>query len=182
MNPFSVHNVQKQFWLTDAEINRILFCDESDTEDALILDDDDIYFLEDDVTQMEANSNTGDINVVIDPSKDAMIPVDNIGESSGVQVLQSSEVPTKFTRKTVTSENTQAFVCETDASFEYEKVLMPTSDDPNPYEIFEKVARFDKFLSYIVIPQTTVYSQQKGHVFSTELEELGAYFGMNLGC
>ena len=79
MNPFSVHNVQKQFWLTDAEINRILFCDESDTEDALILDDDDIYFLEDDVTQMEANSNTGDINVVIDPSKDAMIPVDNIG-------------------------------------------------------------------------------------------------------
>ena len=72
-------------------------------------------------------------------------------------------------------------MCETDASFEYEKLLMPTSDDPNPYEIFEKVARFDKFLSYIVIPQTTVYSQQKGHVFSTELEELGAYFGMNLG-
>ena len=162
MNPFSVHNVQKQFWLTDAEINRILFCDECDTKDALILDDDDIYFLEDNVTQMEANSNTGDINVVIDPSKDAMILVDNIGESSGVPVLQSSEVPTKFTRKTVTSENTQAFVCETDASFEYENVLMPTSDDPNPYEIFEKVARFDKFLSYIVIPQTTAYSQQKG--------------------
>ena len=72
-------------------------------------------------------------------------------------------------------------MCETDGSFEYEKLLMPTSDDPNPYEIFEKVARFDKFLSYIVIPQTTVYSQQRGHVFSTELEELGAYFDMNLG-
>ena len=79
MNLFSVHNVQKQFWLTDAEINRILFCNESDTEDALILDDKYIYFLEDDVTQMNANSNTGVINVVIDPSKDAMIPVDNIG-------------------------------------------------------------------------------------------------------
>ena len=87
MNPFSVHNVQKQFWLTDAEINRILFCDECDTKDALILDDDDFYFLEDNVTQMEANSNTGDINVVIDPSKDAMILVDNIGESSGVLAL-----------------------------------------------------------------------------------------------
>ena len=66
---------------------------------------------------MEANSNTGDINVVIDPSKDAMIPVDNIGESSGVHVLQSSEVPTQLTRKTVISENIQAFACETDASF-----------------------------------------------------------------
>ena len=109
-----------------------------------------------------------------------MILVDDIGESSGVLVLQSTEVPTKFTRKTVTSENTQAFVCETDASFEYEKVLITTSDDPNPYEIFEKVARFDKFLSDIVIPQTTVYSKLKGHVFSTELEEIGAYFGMNL--
>ena len=111
-----------------------------------------------------------------------MIPVDNIGESSDFHVPQSSEVPTRFTWKTVTSENAQAFVCETDASFEYEKVLITISDDPYPYEIFEKVARFYKFLSYIVIPQTTVYSQQKGHVFSTELEELGAYFGMNLGC
>ena len=85
-------------------------------------------------------------------------------------------MPTQFTRKTVTSENIQAFVCETDASFEYEKLLMPTSDDPNPYEIFEKVARFDKSLGDTVIPLTTVYS----HVFNTELEELKANFGMNL--
>ena len=68
--------------------------------------------------------------------------------------LQSSEVPTRFTWKTVTSEYAQAFVYETDTSFEYEKVLITTSDDPNPYEIFEKVARFDKFLSDIVIRQT----------------------------
>ena len=173
---------RKQFQLTDAEINRILFCEESDTEDALVLDDEDIDFLEDDVTQMEESSNTEDIMVVIDPPNDAMVPVDDIGESSaGVHVPQSSEVPTRYAWKTVTSENAQAFVSETGASFQYEKVLITTSDDPNPYEIFEKVARFDKILSYIVIPQTTVYSQQKGHVSSTELEELGAYFGMNLG-
>ena len=92
--------------MIDAGINHILFCDESNTEDALTLDED-IYFLKDDITRMEANSNAGDINVVIDPPNDAMIPVDNIGESSGVHVLQSSEVPTRFTWKTVTSENTQ---------------------------------------------------------------------------
>ena len=59
-------------------------------------------------------------------------------------------------------------------------MLINTSDDPNPYEIFEKVARFDKFLNDIVIRQTIFYSQQKGHVFSTDVEEIRAYFGMNL--
>ena len=65
----------------------------------------------------------------------------------------------------------------TETSFEYEKVVITTSGDANPNEIFEKVTRFDKFLSGIIIPKTTVYSQQKGHVFITELEELSAYFG-----
>ena len=87
---------------------------------------------------------------------------------------------TRFTWKTVTFENAHAFVCETNASFEFEKMLINTSDDPNPYEIFEKVARFDKFFNDIVIPQTILYSQQKGHVFSTDVEAIRAYFGMNL--
>ena len=163
---------RKLFELSDAEINRILFCDDSDTEDALVLDDKDIDFIEDDVAEIEGNSNTEDISVIIDSPIDAMIPVDDIGESSGVHILQSSEVPTRFTWKTVTSENMHAFVCETNASFEFEKVLINTSDDPNPYEIFEKVARFDKFLNDIVIPQTILYSQQKGHVFSTDVEPI----------
>ena len=47
-----------------------------------------IFILKDDITRMEANSNAGDINVVIDPPNDTMIPVDIIGESSGVHVLQ----------------------------------------------------------------------------------------------
>ena len=71
-----------------------------------------------------------------------------------LEILQSSEVPTRFTWIPETSENAQTLLYETDASFEYEKVLITTSDDQNPYEIFEKLARFDKFLSDIVIPQT----------------------------
>ena len=171
---------RKLFELSDTEINRILFCNDSDTEDALVLDDEDIDFIEDDVAEMEENSNSEDISVIIDPPIDVMIPVDNVGESSGVHIPQSSEVITRFTWKTVTSENAHAFVCETNASFEFKKVLINTSDDPNPYKIFEKVARFDKFFNEIVIPQTILYSQQKCHVFSTNAEEIRAYFGMNL--
>ena len=155
---------RKLFEFSDAEINRILFCDDSDTENALVLDDENIDFMEDNVAEMEANWNTEHISVIIDPPIDAMIPVDDVGESSRVHIPQSLEVPTRFTWKTVTSENEHAFVCETNASFEFEKVLINTSDDPKSYEIFEKVARFDKFLIDIVIPKTIFYSQQKGHV------------------
>ena len=142
---------RKLFELSDTKINRILVYDDSDTEDALVLDDEDIDFIEDDVAEMEANSNTEDISVIIDPPIDAMIPVDDVGESSGDHIPQSSEVPTRFTWKTITSGNAHAFVCEINACFEFEKVLINTSDDPNPYKIFEKVARFDKFFNDIVL-------------------------------
>ena len=54
---------QKLFELSDAEINRILFCDDSDTEDALVIDDEDIDFIEDDVAEMKTISNTVDISI-----------------------------------------------------------------------------------------------------------------------
>ena len=41
------------FQLNDNEIHQILFCDNSDTEDALIADDKDIGFLESDIEQLE---------------------------------------------------------------------------------------------------------------------------------
>ena len=54
---------QKLFELSDAEINRILFCDDSDTEDALVIDDEDIDFIEDDVAEMKTISKTVDISI-----------------------------------------------------------------------------------------------------------------------
>ena len=69
---------------------------------------------------------------------------------------------------------------EINASFEFEEVRINTSNDPNPYKIFEKITRFDKFLNDIVIPQTILYSQQKSHVFIIDVEKIRAYFGTNL--
>ena len=42
------------------------------------------------------------------------------------------------------------------------------------------MTKFDKFLNDIIIPQTTLYSHQNGKIFSTDLEEVRAYFEMNL--
>lgn len=76
--------------------------------------------------------------------------------------------------------NEHEFVCETNASFEYENALINTCEDPNYYEIFEKVASITKFLNYIIIPQTIHYIKRKSHVYSAGLEEIRAYFDMNL--
>ena len=167
---------RNRFQLNDAEINRILFCDDSDTEDVLVLEDENIDF----IVEMEANSNTEDIDVIMDPPNDTMVSVDEGDAPSNFHNTHSSEVPTRFIWRTGTAENAPSFICETDTSFEFGKVLINTSDDQSPYELFEKAARFDKFINEIVIPQTILYSQQRGHVFSTDIYKIKTYFGLNL--
>ena len=58
--------------LNEESVNQLLFRDNSDTEDALPLDDEDIGFLEDDLNQMDLNSNNDDdrVEVYIEPQKD----------------------------------------------------------------------------------------------------------------
>lgn len=52
---FRMSRSRKMFYLTYAVINRILLCDDSDTENAFVLDDEDIDFVEVYVTEMETN-------------------------------------------------------------------------------------------------------------------------------
>ena len=42
------------------------------------------------------------------------------------------------------------------------------------------LTNFEDFLTKIVIPQTMLYSQQKGHVFNTTVDEMKAFFGMQI--
>ena len=62
---------RNRFQLNDAEINRILFCDDSNTEDVLVLEDENIDF----IIEMEVNSNTEDIEVIMDPPNDTMVNI-----------------------------------------------------------------------------------------------------------
>ena len=47
-------------------------------------------------------------------------------------------------------------------------------------EFLKNLAEFDKFLTEIVIPESVIYSQQNSHVFSTNVEEMRAIFGMQI--
>ena len=43
---------------------------------------------------------------------------------------------------------------------EYGKVLVDVSDELSPYQIFNKVAEFEQFLTEIVITESSLYAQQ----------------------
>ena len=70
MNQIYVHSkclINKSvFQLSDEKVSQIFFCDESDTEDALILDQEDLSFLKNDVEILE-ESPLNQIKVTIEP-------------------------------------------------------------------------------------------------------------------
>ena len=61
------NKANKVFEVTDKEVNRILFGDDSDDEEQLLLDDEDLEFLENDFDYVESNDNADKIEVVIRP-------------------------------------------------------------------------------------------------------------------
>ena len=65
----SAKNELKLFEVNKKSVNQVLFCNDSDTEDALALDDEDLGFLEDDLDQLDSNANNDDdpVEVYIEP-------------------------------------------------------------------------------------------------------------------
>ena len=61
------NKANKVFQVTDKEVNRILFDDDSDDEKQLLLDDEDLEFLENYCDYVESNDNVDKIEVVIEP-------------------------------------------------------------------------------------------------------------------
>ena len=53
------------FQINDENVDQILFCDKSDTEEALVLDEEDIGFLQQDVEHLEDNNKANETMEVI---------------------------------------------------------------------------------------------------------------------
>ena len=61
------NKANKVFEVTDKVVNRILFSDDSDDEEQLLLDDEDLEFLKNDFDYVESKDNADKIEVVIQP-------------------------------------------------------------------------------------------------------------------
>ena len=61
------NKANKVFEVTDKEVNLILFGDDSNDEEQLLLDDEDLELLENDLDYFESGDNVDKIEVVIEP-------------------------------------------------------------------------------------------------------------------
>ena len=57
------NKANKVFEVTDKEVNRILFGDDSDDEEQLLLNDEDLEVLENDLDYVESNDNVDKIGL-----------------------------------------------------------------------------------------------------------------------
>ena len=76
------------FQIHDGNVDQILFCDESDTEDALVLDEEDIGFLQEDVEHLEAKNNPNETMEVVIESSEAQISAQTSNDNSSQTYIQ----------------------------------------------------------------------------------------------
>ena len=166
----------KLFNISEDEITRILFAEDSECED-LILDEEDQEFLCEDVETVR-----GEV-VIEDPEHNVTkvgqnkpliqtdAPNENVSSSLKKQSAKCKEKILKW-EKTDSSKNVVT------SSFPFSKVKILYSDNPEPIDIFERTCGFEDLFK-CVCDQSNLYMQQKGEAFETYAEELKAFLGMN---
>ena len=146
-------------------------------------------FLENDVDHIEHNVHAADLEpleVVIEPpiqystsSSSTASDLQTNEQNLYVKAKLSKEIKYRWKKIDPISEVSSA-ILNNNIEFEYGQILLPLEKTATPFEIFKKVSKFDQFLIDIVIPETILYSQQQGHVFEIELDEMKAFFGMTV--
>lgn len=174
---------KRVFQINDSNIQQVLFCDNSDTEDALTLDDEDVGFLEEDcvVADTQVTHDQDTLEVTIDPPN--LTPeVENLDTDSTTTSSNSTSPPLENLNLTWKKINNSSGLSNSPQNTNYGVISIEsqTGSEFTPYQIFRSVANFDNFITNIVLPQTRLYAQQQGHVFQVTPPELNAYFGITL--
>lgn len=175
--------------MTDNEVEQYLMADNSDTEDGLILDEEDQSFLEQAI-------QAGISEVVIEPaqqpqstqaechsSSSSVMVVDATGPNEATDTLNStsthSSVPDpvpKFNWKN----NSYRPYSFSDSDYEFGKInILQDSTRIKPIDVFEAVTNVNSLIEKIIIPETLRYAHNNGSVFTTDIHEIKAFLGMN---
>ena len=141
---------KKLFHLTESEVNQVLFCDNSDDEEGLTLDDEDLGFLEKDLEFIEKN---GEMDYVVEVNIEPPQSGTSKAIDDTLQQLEKNCMPSnsleqlQFKFKKPSPENQKRVYEEADKigiEFPYGKVCIEKelSGDLSPYAVFEKVYKF----------------------------------------
>ena len=155
---------QKLFQVDGDKIQNLLFCDNSDTEDTLQLDEEDLGFLENDVDHIAHNVHAADLEpleVVIEPpiqystfSSSAASDLQTNEQNLCAFAKLSKKIKYRWKKIDPISEVSSATL-NNNIEFKYGQILLPFEKTATPFEIFKKVSKFDQFLIDIMIPQTS---------------------------
>lgn len=63
---------------------------------------------------------------------------------------------------------------------EWGKIQLDYEDTPTPLDVFQDVCKLDELIDNILVPQSIVYTQQKGIPFKIEKNEMKAFIGINI--
>ena len=86
---------ERIFHLSAEEVSQILICDDSDTEDALPLDQEDVEFLEEDLEQhLQSSASEEVIEVAIETQNFSQTPAEDEMDSTHSQRASSSNCVT----------------------------------------------------------------------------------------
>jgi len=136
------------FQLNEKVIDQILLCDNSDSEEDLALDDEDINFLATDVEYAEKNLATDQVleSTINPPSASPVNAAQNSEHASTDK--QSSAVPllatnSTFKWKKLNPQSQAAIVAQRNLhqsdENDYGEVLVDVSEELSPYQIFNKL-------------------------------------------
>ena len=140
-------NKQKRFFqLSDEKVSQILFCDESDTEDALILDQKDLSFLKNDLEMLE-KSPLDQIEVTIEPPENFAA---DTKECSAEGSCNSTHNETVFHWKKISVSKQKSIAAKYELkeynSAQFGNILLNfDGKEITPYLVFEVLTKFETF-------------------------------------
>ncbi|KAL4702154.1 hypothetical protein ACJJTC_014998 [Scirpophaga incertulas] len=160
------------FRLTDCEVEEYLMAETSDTEDALTLDDEDQSFLLEDM-------QAGFSEAIIEPpgsSGSTQNPGLSSDSLSTIPIYSSGNPVPEFKWKN----NIYCPYIFSYTDYEFGKInISQEIQSLIPIDVFDTVTNIKLLIEEIIIPESLRYAHQKGSVFSTDIQEITAFIGMN---
>lgn len=165
---------ERRFCLSNDEIVQIMDASDSeDDENKLLLDEEDIAFIEEDLEAGELADN----EIIIE---DVVGTVQNENYTSDI-ILITPPNEINVTFKWKSTKNYEIPNYNNPLNYEYSKVLNPTisleDDVPDVLDVFSAVVNFDVLLDLIIV-ESKLYCEQNGKLFSIEKDELKAFLGI----
>ncbi|XP_046389259.1 piggyBac transposable element-derived protein 3-like [Ischnura elegans] len=194
--------IDRLFAVSDNAIEHILLADESDDEDNLPLDEEDLGFLGEDsdnvgveiiierpipelslagpssTPQPFSSVKSKLIPTSVPPAIISTLPSPDDPPEAKRSKRHSKIIPSKDIKFTWKPRKSHFQMKKIDYEYGAVNLDVDLSLEPSAYDVFRKACGFDELVA-LIVQQSELYMKQKGISFHTTAEEISAFLGMN---